>query len=76
MKNLGRVRLDRIENHYGSVAALKSVDLEVRPNEFFALLGPSGSGKTTTLRLIAGLEAPSAGRILFRRPGCHRYGTW
>jgi multiple sugar transport system ATP-binding protein len=65
MKNLGRVRLDRIEKHYGSVAALKSVDLEVRPNEFFALLGPSGSGKTTTLRLIAGLEAPSAGRILF-----------
>ena len=65
MKNLGRVRLDRIEKHYGSVAALKSVDLEVRPNEFFALLGPSGSGKTTTLRLIAGLEVPSAGRILF-----------
>jgi ABC-type sugar transport system ATPase subunit len=65
MKNLGRVRLDRVEKHYGSVAALKPVDLEVRPNEFFALLGPSGSGKTTTLRLIAGLEAPSAGRVLF-----------
>jgi multiple sugar transport system ATP-binding protein len=65
MKNLGRVRLDRVEKHYGSVAALKTVDLEVWPNEFFALLGPSGSGKTTTLRLIAGLEVPSAGRILF-----------
>jgi ABC-type sugar transport system ATPase subunit len=65
MKNLGRVRLDRVEKHYGSVAALKTVDLEIWPNEFFALLGPSGSGKTTTLRLIAGLEVPSAGRILF-----------
>jgi multiple sugar transport system ATP-binding protein len=65
MKNLGRVRLDRVEKHYGSVAALKTIDFEIRPNEFFALLGPSGSGKTTTLRLIAGLEAPSAGRILF-----------
>ena len=54
-----------VEKHYGSVAALKATDLEIRPNEFFALLGPSGSGKTTTLRLIAGLEAPSAGRILF-----------
>jgi multiple sugar transport system ATP-binding protein len=65
MKNLGHVRLDRVEKHYGLVAALKTIDLEIRPNEFFALLGPSGSGKTTTLRLIAGLEAPSAGRILF-----------
>jgi multiple sugar transport system ATP-binding protein len=65
MSNLGRVRLDRVEKHYGPVAALKAIDLEIRPNEFFALLGPSGSGKTTTLRLIAGLEAPSAGRILF-----------
>jgi ABC-type sugar transport system ATPase subunit len=65
MKTLGSVRLERVEKLYGQVAALKAVDLEIRPNEFFALLGPSGSGKTTTLRLIAGLEAPSAGRILF-----------
>ena len=65
MKGLGGVRLDRVEKHYGAVIALKTVDLEIRPTEFFALLGPSGSGKTTTLRLIAGLETPSAGRILF-----------
>jgi ABC-type sugar transport system ATPase subunit len=65
VNGLGRVRLDRVEKHYGGVSALKTVDLEIRPNEFFALLGPSGSGKTTTLRLIAGLETPSAGRILF-----------
>jgi ABC-type sugar transport system ATPase subunit len=65
VKNLGRVRLENVEKHYAPVAALKAVNLEILPNEFFALLGPSGSGKTTTLRLIAGLEAPTAGRILF-----------
>jgi ABC-type sugar transport system ATPase subunit len=65
VKGLGRVRLDGIAKRYGTVSALKAVDLDIRPNEFFALLGPSGSGKTTTLRLIAGLEIPSAGRILF-----------
>jgi ABC-type sugar transport system ATPase subunit len=65
VKGLGRVRLEGIEKRYGTVSALKTVNLEIRPNEFFALLGPSGSGKTTTLRLIAGLEIPSAGHILF-----------
>ncbi len=61
----GSVRLEGVEKSYGAVRALKTIDLEIRPSEFFALLGPSGSGKTTTLRLIAGLETPSAGRILF-----------
>ena len=65
MKGLGRMRLEGVEKRYGPVTALKAIDLEVRPNEFFALLGPSGSGKTTTLRLAAGLETPTAGRILF-----------
>lgn len=65
MNNLGRVSLQGVEKHFGSVAALRALDLEIRPNEFFAMLGPSGSGKTTTLRLIAGLESPSSGRILF-----------
>jgi putative spermidine/putrescine transport system ATP-binding protein len=40
------------------------VDLEVRDGEFFSMLGPSGSGKTTTLRMIAGFELPTSGRIL------------
>lgn len=65
MKAFGRLRLKGIEKHYGLVRALETIDLEIRSSEFFALLGPSGSGKTTTLRLIAGLESPSAGRILF-----------
>lgn len=45
--------------------ALKSVDLDIRDNEFFTLLGPSGCGKTTLLRIIAGLETPDAGNIVF-----------
>jgi ABC-type sugar transport system ATPase subunit len=65
MKGAAGVRLDRVEKRYGAVAALEAIDLDIRPNEFFALLGPSGSGKTTTLRLIAGLDQPSSGRILF-----------
>jgi putative spermidine/putrescine transport system ATP-binding protein len=46
-----------------SVHAVDGVDLEVREGEFFSMLGPSGSGKTTVLRLIAGFEVPTAGRI-------------
>ena len=48
----------------GSVAAVREVDLEIRRGEFFSLLGPSGCGKTTTLRMIAGFEEPSRGRVL------------
>jgi putative spermidine/putrescine transport system ATP-binding protein len=45
------------------VVAVDGVDLEIRAGEFFSMLGPSGSGKTTCLRMIAGFERPSAGRI-------------
>lgn len=46
---------------------LDNIDLDVAPGEFVALLGPSGCGKSTLLRLVAGLEPPRAGRILFDR---------
>ena len=46
------------------VVAVAGIDLEVRDGEFFSMLGPSGSGKTTTLRMIAGFELPTEGRIL------------
>jgi len=57
------VRLAGVVKHFGDVAAVDGVDLEIRRGEFFTLLGPSGSGKTTCLRMIAGFERPGAGRI-------------
>ncbi|QHF23953.1 polyamine ABC transporter ATP-binding protein [Rathayibacter sp. VKM Ac-2804] len=53
-----------ISKQYPGFTALDSLDLTIPAGSFFALLGPSGCGKTTTLRLVAGLEEPSAGRIL------------
>ena len=50
--------LQAICKHFGPVKAVDGVDLDIRQDEFFALLGPSGSGKTTLLRIIAGLEQP------------------
>ena len=57
------VEIDRVEKHYGSVAALAGVSLTFADGEFFGLLGPSGSGKTTLLRAIAGFVDPDAGVI-------------
>jgi sulfate transport system ATP-binding protein len=54
-----------LEKRYTGVAALDAVDLDIASGELIALLGPSGSGKTTLLRVIAGLLAPDAGRVLF-----------
>ena len=58
------VRLEGIHKQFGDVTAVDGIDLDVRDGEFFSMLGPSGSGKTTTLRMIAGFELPTAGRIL------------
>jgi iron(III) transport system ATP-binding protein len=56
--------LQNISKRYGAMRAVADVSLEVESGEFFGLLGPSGCGKTTTLRMVAGLEAPDAGSIL------------
>jgi len=58
------VRLERVVKRWGDVTAVAGVDLDVRDGEFFSMLGPSGSGKTTTLRMIAGFELPTEGRVL------------
>ena len=58
------VRLDGVSKHFGTFVAVDAVDLDVGRGEFFSLLGPSGSGKTTCLRMIAGFERPTRGRVL------------
>jgi iron(III) transport system ATP-binding protein len=64
MKNGGAsVRLDAITKRFGATVAVDAVSLTVEPGEFLTLLGPSGCGKTTTLRMVAGLEEPTAGRV-------------
>jgi putative spermidine/putrescine transport system ATP-binding protein len=58
------VRLEGVRKRFGDVPAVDGVDLSIREGEFFSILGPSGSGKTTCLRMIAGFEAPTEGRVL------------
>ncbi len=58
------VRLERVSKHFGELVAVKELDLDIGRGEFFTMLGPSGCGKTTTLRMVAGFEQPTAGRVL------------
>jgi len=62
---MSTVRLASITKHYGQTVAVHELDLDVADGELVTLLGPSGCGKTTTLRMVAGLIEPSAGRIWF-----------
>jgi putrescine transport system ATP-binding protein len=58
------VRFEQVTKRFGSVTAVDDLSLDIAAGEFFALLGPSGCGKTTLLRMLAGFETPSEGRIL------------
>lgn len=58
------LKLEGIGVSFGAVNVIPSLDLSVRKGEMVAFLGPSGCGKTTTLRIIAGLNNPSRGRIM------------
>src|SRR5499425_92208 len=60
----GQVQLVDLVKRFAEVTAVDGINVEVAGGEFFSLLGPSGCGKTTTLRLIAGFEQPTEGRIL------------
>ncbi|MFN4142308.1 ABC transporter ATP-binding protein [Aestuariivirga sp.] len=57
------IRIEGVSKSFGGFAAVKNVSLDITKGEMFALLGGSGCGKTTLLRMLAGFEAPSAGRI-------------
>ena len=59
------LQLQDIHVHYGPVAAVKGISIEVDEADFVALIGSNGAGKSTTLRTISGLEQPTAGSILF-----------
>jgi putative spermidine/putrescine transport system ATP-binding protein len=58
------VAFEKVSKQFDAVLAVDQVDLVIPDGEFFAMLGPSGSGKTTCLRMIAGFEQPTSGRIL------------
>ena len=62
--NAGGVIFEGVSKRYGNVTAVDDVSFRVAPGELVTLLGPSGCGKTTTLRMVAGLEAVSGGRVM------------
>src|SRR5579884_1351285 len=60
----GHVKLGSLTKRFDDVTAVDAISVEIQAGEFFSLLGPSGCGKTTTLRMVAGFEPPSSGKIL------------
>lgn len=62
---MSAIYLKNLVKTFGDFTALKTMDLEIADGEFMALLGPSGCGKSTTMNMIAGMEEPTSGRILF-----------
>ena len=61
--SMASVSLKNVSKRWGRFAGVNAIDLEIADQEFLVLLGPSGCGKTTTMRMIAGLEDPTAGEI-------------
>src|ERR1700758_834795 len=61
---MAEVILQNLNKNFDEVYAVRNVNLSIRDKEFIVLVGPSGCGKTTTLRMVAGLESISSGRIL------------
>ncbi|MBT4428115.1 MAG: ABC transporter ATP-binding protein, partial [Rhodospirillaceae bacterium] len=68
--------LDKVVKRFGEHTAVDGVDLQISKGEFLAIMGPSGCGKTTTLRMIAGLEQPSAGEIRLNGTRMNELKPW
>jgi spermidine/putrescine transport system ATP-binding protein len=64
VRNVNTIELDSVTKHFGDYVAVEHADFGIARGEFFSMLGPSGCGKTTTLRMIAGFETPTSGRVL------------
>ena len=61
--NRSIVQLKGISKNYGTLEAIKEIDLDIFEGEFFSIIGPSGCGKTTLLRVLAGFEIPDSGSL-------------
>ena len=70
------VEFDGVIKRFGSFVAVERMDLDIRKGEFLAIMGSSGCGKTTTLRMLAGLEAPSEGEIRLEGARINDLPTW
>src|SRR6266581_321619 len=63
MANGALLKLNKVTKHFGGLAAVQDLDLEVKPQEIISVIGPNGAGKTTVFNLITGIYRPSAGEI-------------
>ena len=64
MANGALLKLNKVSKHFGGLAAVQDLDLEVKPREIISVIGPNGAGKTTVFNLITGIYRPSSGDIL------------
>jgi NitT/TauT family transport system ATP-binding protein len=69
---LSNVSIENLSKHYGALSVFDQINLDVGDNEFVSILGPSGCGKTTLLRIVAGLEQATEGRVLVAGEETHK----